>query len=82
MGKLGLRWSPEQIVQLLKKEYPYEQTMWISHEAIYTFLYVLPRGELKTRLLAMLRREKKRSHKRNNVSKVARKLEDMISIEE
>lgn len=82
LGKLELCWSPEQIAQSLKKGYPDEQTMRISHEAIYTYLYVLPRGELKKRLLAMLRRERKRRHKRNNVGKVARKLEDMLSIEE
>lgn len=82
LGKLELRWSPEQIVQSLKKEYPDEQTMRISHEAIYTYLYVLPRGELKKRLLVLLRRERKRRHKRKNVGKVERKLEDMISIEE
>jgi IS30 family transposase len=82
LGKLGLCWSPEQIVQSLKKEYPDDQTMRISHEAIYTYLYVLPRGELKKRLLALLRRERKRRHKRGTVGTVARKLEDMLSIEE
>ena len=82
LGKLELCWSPEQIAQSLKKEYPDDQTMRISHEAIYTYLYVLPRGELKKRLLALLRRERKRRHKRNTVGTVARKLEDMLSIEE
>jgi len=82
VGKLQLRWSPEQIAQSLKKEYPDEQTMRISHEAIYTYLYVLPRGELKKRLLALLRRERKRRHKRKDGGTVARKLEDMLSIEE
>ena len=56
--------------------------MRISHEAIYTYLYVLPRGELKKRLLTLLRRERKRRHKRDTVGTVARKLEDMLSIEE
>jgi IS30 family transposase len=82
LGKLTLRWSPEQIAQALKKEYPDDHTMRISSEAIYTYLYVLPRGELKKRLLALLRRERKRRHKRNTGGTVARKLEDMLSIEE
>lgn len=82
VGKLQLRWSPEQIAQSLKKEYPDDQAMRISHEAIYTYVYVLPRGELKKRLLAMLRRERKRRHKRKGGGAVARKLEDMLSIEE
>src|SRR4030042_6709337 len=82
VGKLELCWSPEQIAHSLKKEYPNDQTMRISHEAIYTYLYVLPRGELKKRLLALLRRERKRRHKRDTVGTVARNLEDMLSIEE
>jgi IS30 family transposase len=82
LGKLKLRWSPEQIAQSLKKEYSDDQAMRISHEAIYTYLYVLPRGELKKRLLAMLRRERKRRHKRSTEGTIARKLEDMLSIEE
>lgn len=80
--KLALRWSPEQIARSLKKLYPDGQAMRISHEAIYTYLYVLPRGELKKRMLEMLRRERKRRHKRKNAGKIERKLEDMISIEE
>jgi IS30 family transposase len=82
VGKLALRWSPEQIAQSLRKEYPHEQTMRISYEAIYTYLYVLPRGELKKRLLVLLRRARKRRHKRNTGGTVTRKLEDMLSIEE
>jgi IS30 family transposase len=82
VGKLALCWSPEQIAQALKKEYPDEQTMRISHEAIYTYLYVLPRGELKKQLLVLLRRERKRRHKRTTAGTVERKLEDMLSIEE
>jgi len=82
LDKLKLRWSPEQIAQSLKKEYPDDGAMRISHEAIYTYVYVLPRGELKKRLLALLRRERKRRHKRSNEGTVARKLEDMLSIEE
>ena len=81
-GKLELRWSPEQIAQSLRKEYPDERAMRISHEAIYTYVYVLPRGELKKRLLSLLRQEHKRRHKRRESSVVTRKLEDMLSIEE
>jgi len=56
--------------------------MRISHEAIYTYVYVLPRGELKKRLLSMLRRERKRRHKRGAEGTISRELEDMLSIEE
>src|SRR3989338_9634010 len=45
--KLRLKWSPAQIAEELKKDYPMDMTMRIAPETIYTYLYVLPRGELK-----------------------------------
>ena len=80
--KLLLLWSPEQIAQIIKKEYPKQEHMRISHEAIYTYLYVMPKGELKKRLLGMLRRERKRRHKRVNGMGKPRKLEDMVMIDQ
>ena len=63
---LKKRWSPEQIVNRLRKEYPDNAAMHISHEAIYSYLFVLPKGELKRELLAGLRRGHKRRHKRTH----------------
>lgn len=80
--KLFMRWSPEQIAQIIKKEYPYEVHMRISHEAIYTYQYVMPKGELKKRLLGKLRRERKRRHKRVNGMGKPRKIEDMVMIDQ
>jgi IS30 family transposase len=54
--KLRLEWSPEQIAGWLKREYPGEARMHISHETIYRTLYVQARGALKKELLAHLRR--------------------------
>lgn len=84
MAKLSLKWSPEQIANFLKERYPQDKDMRISHEAIYTYLYVLPKGQLKKELLSCLRQGKKRRYKRNrkNQAGIKRKLEDMISIEE
>lgn len=83
MVKLKLKWSPEQIANFLKKKYPQDKDMRISHEAIYTYLYVLPKGQLKKELLCCLRQGKKRRYKRNRKNKgIERKLEDMTSIEE
>ena len=84
LAKLNLRWSPEQIANFLKEKYPQDKDMRISHEAIYTYLYVLPRGQLKKELLSCLRQGKKRRYKRNrkNQTGIERKLEDMTSIEE
>lgn len=76
------KWSPRQIAEELKKDYPLDMTMRISPEAIYTYIYVLPRGNLKKELTACLRRNHKRRHKQSRGVKIERKLEDMLSIEE
>jgi transposase, IS30 family len=48
-------WSPEQISQRLKVDFPDDGSMRISHEAIYQALYVQSRGALKRELVACLR---------------------------
>ena len=48
-------WSPEQISQRLKVDFPGDQTMRISHEAIYQALYIQGRGALRRELSACLR---------------------------
>lgn len=70
------------IAQSLEKVYPTDTTMRISPEAIYTYLYVLPRGALKKELLSCLRQNRKHRHKQRRGVEAKRKLEDMLSIEE
>jgi IS30 family transposase len=48
-------WSPEQISERLKVEFPDDESMRISHEAIYQALYVQGRGALRRELSACLR---------------------------
>ena len=48
-------WSPEQIAQRLKVDFPEDPTMRISHEAIYQALYIQGRSALKRELSACLR---------------------------
>ena len=48
-------WSPEQIARRLRLDFPDDETMRISHEAIYQSLYVQGRGALKHELTACLR---------------------------
>ena len=42
--KLALQWSPEQISGWLKRDFPTDQNMQISHEAIYRSLFIQTRG--------------------------------------
>lgn len=48
-------WSPEQISNRLKVDFPDDESMRISHEAIYQALYVESRGALERELVACLR---------------------------
>ena len=48
-------WSPEQISNRLRVDFPDDESMRISYEAIYQALYVESRGALKRELVACLR---------------------------
>jgi IS30 family transposase len=67
--KLSLNWSPVQIAGWLKRRYPGNQEMQISHETIYRSLFVQARGVLKKELVGHLRtrrviRRSKQGHTR------------------
>jgi IS30 family transposase len=48
-------WSPEQISNRIRVDFPDDESMRISHEAIYQALYIQGRGALKRELVACLR---------------------------
>lgn len=48
-------WSPEQISNRLRLEFPEDESMRISHEAIYQALYIQGRGALQRELILCLR---------------------------
>ncbi|WP_455771521.1 IS30 family transposase, partial [Streptomyces zaomyceticus] len=48
-------WSPEQISHRLRADFPDDESMRISHEAIYQALFIEGRGALKRELVACLR---------------------------
>lgn len=82
LGYLTRLWSPEQIAKELSIRYPNNQCMKISHEAIYTYLYALPRGQLKRELIAYLRQRHRFRRPRHRPRLKPRPIQDIVSIEE
>jgi IS30 family transposase len=56
--KLEADWLPQQIAGWLKRTYPKDADMQVSHETIYLSLFVQSRGVLKQALIRDLRRRK------------------------
>jgi IS30 family transposase len=83
-AKLRADWSPQQIAVWLKRTYPGEPTMQVSHETIYRTLYVQARGALKQELTAHLRRRRRMRRSRGALGRGATQgqLVDTISISE
>ena len=53
--QLQARWSPQQIAGRLRWQFPDEPEMRVSHETIYTSLFVQARGTLRQELTGFLR---------------------------
>jgi len=58
-AKLEQKWSPEQIDGWLKRTYPDQVELQVSHETIYRTLYIQSRGALKRELTGHLRTRRK-----------------------
>jgi IS30 family transposase len=82
MEGLRKRWSPEQIAGDFKKRFPGEPERQVSHETIYTDLYLLPRGELRKELLLHLRQSHKQQRPRARGSDRRGQIPNMVSIGE
>lgn len=84
LWRLGQYWSPEQISETLKREYPEDARMQISPEAIYRYIYLLPRGEMRKELTRYLRQPKRQRGRRGRTAAGTREpqIPGMISIEE
>ena len=82
--KLERYWSPEQIAGWLKRSYPGQEDMHISHETIYKTLYVQARGALKRELIQYLREKRRLRRSRYAKQKTDKRgqIKDAISISE
>lgn len=55
---INRKWSPKQIAACLKRDFPNDSSMHVSHETIYSHIYAYPRGELRKLLVSSLRQSK------------------------
>jgi IS30 family transposase len=74
-------WSPQQISARLKREFPDDPLMRISHETIYLSLYVQSRGELRRQLSGQLRTGRSTRQAHGRVDRRGR-IVDMVNISE
>ncbi len=82
LSHLTKNWSPEQIAKRLIVLYPNDMSMHISHETIYSYIYIQPRGTFKRRLVSYLRRSHKYRRKKNGGRGKPGGIQDYFSIEE
>jgi IS30 family transposase len=82
--KLALQWSPEQISGWLKRDFPADEGMQVSHETIYRSLFVQARAVLKKELMAHLRtaRQMRQVKGRTTKSRPLGQIVDAVSIRE
>lgn len=82
--KLRLDWSPEQISGWLKRTFPDDERMRVSHETIYRSLFVQARGVLKKELMKHLRsrRQMRRSKHATTAGQRRGQIVDAVSIRE
>ncbi len=82
LEKLKKKWSPRQISVSLSVGFPKNKAMQLSHEAIYFYIYVHAKPELKSELIKELRQQRKY---RGNVRRGADKrttIKDPVRIDE
>jgi IS30 family transposase len=77
---LAARWSPQQIAQRLRKDYPERPEMQVSHETIYQSLFVQSRGALRRELTQHLRRRRVLRQPRRRTAGRRGQLPDMVLI--
>jgi IS30 family transposase len=74
------KWSPQQISGTLKRMWPNDPTLHVSHETIYTAIYAQPRGELRRQLIACLRHGHSTRLSRTRGTDRRGQIPDMVSI--
>ncbi|HEY0057319.1 MAG TPA: IS30 family transposase [Pedobacter sp.] len=82
ISRLRKNWSPEQISLHLKKQYPNDKSMQLSHETIYFYVYLHSKKSLKEELIKHLRQQRKTRGSRHTKAVRDIKISDRVSIDE
>lgn len=77
---LGWLWSPQQIARILRRMWPDNRDMHVSHETIYNAIYAHPKGELRKELIACLRQGKSTRRPRSGGADRRGQIPEMVSI--
>lgn len=77
---LKVGYSPEQIAGTLATVHPDTPTFRVSHETIYTAIYAMPRGELRTEVIGWLRFGHAKRRPRARGEDRRGRIPDMVSI--
>ena len=72
--------SPEQIAGILRRMHPGEADRNVSHETIYAAIYAMPRGELRTEIIGLLRQARRTRKTRARGEDRRGQIPDMVSI--
>jgi IS30 family transposase len=82
--KLAADWSPQQIAGWLKRTFPEDPDMQVSHETIYLSLFVQSRGVLRKELIRHLRRRRamRRAKQATTAGQARGQIIDAVSVRE
>jgi IS30 family transposase len=81
-GGLALEWSPRQVSERLRRDYPKDMGMRISPEVIYETLFVQARGECRTQLRLALRSGRARRVPRGTSRPKQARITGMVNVSE
>lgn len=79
-GMLERGFSPEQVAGTLKRRFPEQPDLQVSHETVYTAIYAHPRGALRRALVALLRQGRGARRPRTRGEDRRGRLQEMLSI--
>lgn len=73
VARLRDRYSPRQTAVALRREYPDQPELWVSHETIYQAIYLQPRGSLRELVGDELRVRRRARRSQSRAAQTARR---------